>query len=383
MATIGVLGARWRAEVGPDGTIVPRDGAPLRWHVAADDRWHTPSESSSLRQRRVEGMPVVETRMRIPGGDVIERVYAVADRGGLTVVQVENDSPLPIAVAFEGRPVSSARPAAVVPIEGIELAAGTSVFPIGHRTTLTVALPHTGPVSAPLPIVPGIDAVVRGWTAILARAGTLTLPDATLVDSVAEARCELLLAFPDELLDDQVEFAVALGEITRLGTDVSEWTPELAAALSELCRRPPSWDVDAALDAGERVLVAADEQRAVRDLRRTRARREPGGLLPATAPAGVRVVPWIERSLLRDGVLLPDGIPPAWAGQSFEAHGLPGGGESTVSFAVRWHGERPAILWEVEGAPLELRSPKVAPGWVTTLPTGEALWPPFGAPTRV
>ena len=101
MATIGVLGAHWRAEVAADGTIVPEDGVALRWYVAADDRWHTPSTSSTLRQRRVDGMPAIETRVRIPGGDAVHRVYAVADAGGFTVVQIENDSPLPIAVALE------------------------------------------------------------------------------------------------------------------------------------------------------------------------------------------------------------------------------------------------------------------------------------------
>ncbi len=41
---------------------------------------------------------MVETKLRVPGGDAVHRVWAVADHGGLTVIEVENDSPMPIAV---------------------------------------------------------------------------------------------------------------------------------------------------------------------------------------------------------------------------------------------------------------------------------------------
>ena len=62
-------------------------------------------------------------------------------------------------------------------------------------------------------------------------------------------------------------------------------------------------------------------------------------------------------------------------GQPFEVHDVPIGIASTVSFAIRWHGPRPAVLWEVHGAPVELRSPQAAPAWSTREPRGEALWP--------
>ena len=38
--------------------------------------------------------------MRVPGGDAVQRLWSVPDDGGLTIVEVENDSPLPIACAF-------------------------------------------------------------------------------------------------------------------------------------------------------------------------------------------------------------------------------------------------------------------------------------------
>src|SRR4051794_35185768 len=131
MSIIGVLGGRWRATVTPWGAIEAWDALPaLDWYVAADDRWHRPADEPSVRQTRIDGTPVIETRLRIPNGDAVQRIYAVADHGGLTVVEVTNDSPLPIAVAFAGATVRSLRPPARMPIEGIELPSGTPVFPV-------------------------------------------------------------------------------------------------------------------------------------------------------------------------------------------------------------------------------------------------------------
>ncbi len=95
--TTGVLGGRWRATVTPWGGIQPWPHAaniggggveepPLEWHVAADDRWHTPAHEPAVRQQRIEGTAVVETRLRIPNGDAVQRVWSVPDHGGLTIV---------------------------------------------------------------------------------------------------------------------------------------------------------------------------------------------------------------------------------------------------------------------------------------------------------
>ncbi len=49
---------------------------------------------------------------------------------------------------------------------------------------------------------------------------------------------------------------------------------------------------------------------------------------------------------------------------------------TTASFAVRWHGERPAVLWEQQGdTPVELSAPDLDPEWRTTERSGETLWP--------
>lgn len=393
MTTIGVLGTRWRADVAPGGTIRPWDGLPeLSWYVAADDRWHRPEEEPSTRQALVEGTPVVETRVRIPGGDAIHRAYAIPDHGGLTVVQVENASSLPIAVAFAGAPVLSTRPPTEQPIAGIDLPAGAVLFPIGHRATLTVALAHDGrgPGTVPAELAPPLQ-VARGWTTLVERASRLVLPDAALVEGVVRERCALLLAGPAPLDDDAADpvgLLLGAAEIVRCGGAAEAWVPEVADAVHHLARLPDAWDVRAALAAAGIVLARAGEDRALGDLARVEARlraRAGSGspAVPADPPAGARRVAWTERGIATGPELFPAGIPPAWWGQHFEVHHVPTGPRSAVSFAIRWHGERPAILWEQEGEPVRLRGGAAAPGWSAAEASGDALWPAPGGSTEM
>ena len=75
-----------------------------------------------------------------------------------------------------------------------------------------------------------------------------------------------------------------------------------------------------------------------------------------------------------DGVLdiLP-GFNEEWLGQSIAVHRLPTA-VGLLSFALRWHGARPALLWEVEGdRNLTLRCASIDPEWSTTDQRGEAL----------
>jgi hypothetical protein len=88
----------------------------------------------------------------------------------------------------------------------------------------------------------------------------------------------------------------------------------------------------------------------------------------------------LERTIADGTDLFPGGLPPAWLGQNFEVYGVPTGPSSAVSFALRWHGERPAVLWECSGDRVVITSSGAAPGWSTSEHTGETLWPaPTGA----
>ena len=67
-----------------------------------------------------------------------------------------------------------------------------------------------------------------------------------------------------------------------------------------------------------------------------------------------------------DGLALCTVVPDTWLGQSWEAQGLPTA-EGRLGFAVRWHGDRPALLWELEPHPdVERRGdhrPGLDPTW--------------------
>ncbi|MDP9440951.1 MAG: hypothetical protein M3P34_01960, partial [Actinomycetota bacterium] len=76
------------------------------------------------------------------------------------------------------------------------------------------------------------------------------------------------------------------------------------------------------------------------------------------------------------GLVLASMLPPEWRGQGLEVHDAPTH-FGTLSFAVRWHGERPALLWDLEqragSGPVTLTAPGLDPEWSTTEPRGEAL----------
>jgi len=126
------------------------------------------------------------------------------------------------------------------------------------------------------------------------------------------------------------------------------------------------------------VLHAAGEDRAVADLRRMGLSSQRDHV-PDEMPTAPALVPsWAEHRLVTSdehaAQLMPLSFPPAWLGVDFEAHGLAIGLASTLSFAIRWHGDRPAVLWEVTGAPMPLTYGEAT--WSTGQLSGEALWPP-------
>lgn len=383
MITTGVLGGRWRASVTPWGGIEPwNEDADCQWHVAADDRWHSPQQEPAVRQRRIDGTAVAETRLHIPDGDAVQRVYSVADNGGLTVIEVENASPLPIAVAFTRGDLLTMRPPAA-PIEGIDLPSGSIAFPVGHRATITVAIPHTSSAAGALPSLPAVAGVVRGWLATVHRAGRLLLPDVALSDRVVAERCELALAGPASPDDDPVGFLLGVAQLVRIGEPADPWLPDVARSLESAARSAPrDWSLTAAIDGADRVLALAGDGRAQRDLAAMRklvasgsGSAAPFGLEPVPTEGG-RFLAWIEAVLFGEGGrLMPFGMPTGWMGANFEVYGLSTGSGGEVSFAIRWHGDRPAVLWEQHGEPCSLTSPTLAPGWSTSDPKGEALWP--------
>jgi hypothetical protein len=365
----GVLG-----HVDAGGSITSTTaGRTLSWYIAADDRWHTPSREAAVRQRMIDGVPVVETVVRVPGGDAIQRVYAVPDLGGLVVMEIENATTLPFAVAFDSAEVFTSRAPADVPIEGIELPSGSIVMPVGKTSRVWVAL---GGGRGPLPAIPAAADVVRGWTQTLDRSPRLALPDEAFTAWVRTARAAVLLRATPVFnrAGDLIEFVLTASERVRLGDPAEPWVDDVAEAavrIAKAARTAADPHADVALRRAADVLRAAGQERAANDVEAMPL----GPAAPSGPASAVRALVGSLDSWAsgrgRVVELLTAGIPAELLGQSFEVNDARAG-EAMVSYAVRWHGERPAVLWE-SSVPITVRCSAVDPAWHAEGTRGDAL----------
>jgi len=247
---VGTLDGRSPARVDAAGLITPCDaGWSLDWWLGADDRWYLPAREPTVRQRRLGAGPVLETTVRIPSGDARQTVYgALVDGREAIVVEIYNDSPVPIALALAIRPytVDGAEdlddirliglddrvlrvgdgPALVLPrppgtsggsantdVLGAVLAGreldwelsrtgavpnGVLLYPLPHRTSLRFLLvPSPPPIDGePVAVAaaPDRDEVARGWDAVIDGGARLEFPDPGLTAACNGARARLLLA---------------------------------------------------------------------------------------------------------------------------------------------------------------------------------------------
>lgn len=378
---VGVLGGSRTATVDHRGTVgSDRALWQLEWWIGAEDRWHLAPSETAVRQVLADGMPVVRTAMRVPGGDAVHEVFGATSDA--VVVDVENASPAPFVAAFvvrgatavaldgsdvlvDGVPALSAlRPPSrwAVTTDGtlVDVVAGGGavegpmpvrrdraarldaafLYPVAHRTRLRVGLAFgrrdaEALVGLDVTAVPAPEAVVRGWRAQLERGMRVVVPDPALQATVDADRAQLLLA----------------GQA---------WRPagEVVAALED-------WGFDD---------EAAAAWHRLGTLARRRARKRGlGGA--ASTPAG-RLLSLRRRLIAEDGprlALLPV-LPPVWRGRSLDVRGAPTR-LGPVSFSVRWHGNRAALLWEVPpGA--RACAPGLDASWSSDEARGETLLAP-------
>ena len=388
---VGVLGAPNVARVDERGTIALPDYT-FGWLVGAEDRWHDPRDDAAVRQRRLQPAPAYETRLRVPSGDAVQRVYGARGRDGhaYVVVEIENASPAPFAIAFV---VGSAqnRGRQVIAIDGnvlriedqatvvlprppmrwvtAEGATGTHaavtsgaaregpfealrgsqpeaalVLPVTHRTTLRVALALEVVKDAAVQLhdLPSIDASQRGWSAQLDRAMRAEVPG-TLGERIDGARASALLE------------ATVPGASAATIANLEDW----------------GFDDEAAEAWGRASFLTR---------RRARSRASIVDLQPRLASAtDEEVLRYARDVLVLDGGRTIDVLPgfvPAWVGASITVHDAPTRA-GLVSYAVRWHGDRPALLWDTpEG--VTVRAPVLDPSWSAEGGKGDALlasWP--------
>ena len=408
---LGIRGGGWNAIVNERGSVRLNDGSPvLDWHIAADDRWHDPSTEPSVRQTRRAGVPVIETRLRIPGGDAIQRVYAVADAGGLVVIEITNESTLPIAVAFTRSDVVSSRTPSPRGAQGIELPVGSVVFPVAHGSTLRVAL------RAPMHVanaventvvdverLPSFEQLQKGWLKSVEQAGYVIVPEGAVAPLVARLRSDALILSGHEIEDwsigaggdcanDPVAYILTLQELLRMGEKLTgdsaqirvDHAARLAQCVETLLKDHKKssilpWDVERALFAAQFVFARMGENRAADDVAAAQLRLSSAAEPPNVMPTDIRAIAWVEEKMVavqRDGSvqIFGRGIPRLWLGANLECHRVAAGPLHTVSFGIRWHGEKPALLWEVSGpAGVKLDAGLCDPTWTSVESTGETL----------
>ena len=439
---LDVLGAPGWGEVDARGLIQPgTNELTLDWWVGASDRWHRASQEAAVRQSDMGAGAVVETHMKVPDGDAVQRVWAVAAGGGpaVAVVEVGNEAATAFAVALVvkspgsvitvnqagvavgGKPmlVWDRPPAgaavghdaveALLEVEGGGAAGfdhkgrdlAALVWPLPHSARLAVSVSLGPGVPPPPSDLPDADAVLRGWQAHLERGARIEVPDEGMARRIDRNRrrwlgltgrmetaevvelCELSVRLNHHGYHEDA--ALVLDEIAARWTTEApterlraftvhhdltrdlETASRFVEAVAEAVEAAARLGAEVPLEPVERLLVAAGQVRAAQDLRRL-------NLSPADPPSdGLRAELVADHG---EELLLAPGFRSAWLGGSLAVYGLPTR-FGPVSYAVRWHGTRPALLWELDARPgqkpVTLRAPALDQSWSSDEPTGETL----------
>ncbi|MEO1064418.1 MAG: hypothetical protein AAFZ07_23610 [Actinomycetota bacterium] len=102
---VGSLDSPHRAAVDGAGLVAPaRAGWTIDWWIGLDDRWIAPSREAAVRQRLLDGAPVVETVLRVQGGEVIHRAYGARIGPDAAIIEIENATQQPVSLALAVRP---------------------------------------------------------------------------------------------------------------------------------------------------------------------------------------------------------------------------------------------------------------------------------------
>ena len=238
MAEIGSIGVEPVHSVSSNGGVEPLgSGCLVHWGVRADDRWHIARDEQAVRQIVAEDGVTIETRLRVPGGDIVHRASSTPYRNtSLVIVEIENETPLPVAIALftvgagiwrcEGnmlfrnsvsvisasKPVSHCLIAASeddmmndLKLEESQNDAKRSKSVKGSHVATVFPLPHTSSLrlvfcvenkldSLPTPDdLPNLEGIANGWNAHLDYGSTVVLEDERVQKVLFAARRHLLV----------------------------------------------------------------------------------------------------------------------------------------------------------------------------------------------
>lgn len=289
-------------------------GRPLSVEVwfGAGQRWVRGGSGDGLRQRRVDGLPIVETRQRVGEADIVQTAWAdePGTGSGRINIRLTNETDDAVIAAVVVRPYERLRRGAIAAIRCVDsliVANGRPVVDLGRvpgdcATAIdtdrsgaavleSVSLPEgtqagswqladeggRASLAAMIPLTPGVDrtiqvldgreeptvvpaptdAVVRGWKQHLEAVGTIELPSwpthlfTSLTSSVLGAAADRRRPLGDsswEPIDDAV-LVSALGAVGQGGAGAPITSDLLAGVVSGAIDRTRWPDVAAAVAA--------------------------------------------------------------------------------------------------------------------------------------
>lgn len=310
-------------------------------------------------------------------------------------------------------------------------AQAAGVWPVPHTSSVTCVI-ELGGATSPQSAVPTTDDINRGWVSHLG-AGMSVSVDERVDSALAVAQRVLLTAPGDRSSAPMVIQALVHGgfaDEARLRLGLLEDHPDDAAVLTSMARwfqvdghldalheglvpvaraahgvagspdplRGPPWLASAlrALSDGMRAIDqpdVADRIASVQVVDETgiapsldheqlfalvtgadAAWSWPGDDVAAAASVieAVREVAIADRERVIEAI---PSLPPQWRGQPIDVLRAPTGlGE--FSYGLRWHGARPALLWELDAAPdspVTVRAPGIDPVFESAALSGETL----------
>lgn len=413
------IGDRWRvAHVDPGARRHRIDDAPVyetRLRVPTGDVVHRVAVANDGVSRvlviEFENMSSDAVAVALVGrahGVELQATRDAVTLGGQVWIQPERRAGGAVAVSGAQDPWSKIRrdpPTAAVSARGDEVAAGL-VMALPHRQTVKFGVVIAG-TALSRPANPA--EIASGWRAVTAETLTIDVADADLgvawrrilgdlvvqagsddPRSAAETAPILDIAGLDREADRARAVVVSSAESglltgsaavaalralasreLRIGRDsgLNELADVLVAGASDSLDRDTANQLARALEAGP-PRVAADAERLAASV-------DPNVVYqPSTlaATAADRVLGTLIDDSRPDHIdLLPE-IPPEWFSRPIDVRGF-GTLWGRMSFSVRWHGHRPALLWERAGSHdnVELRCRGIDPSWSSVERQGETL----------
>ena len=433
---IGNLGSSARADVDQFGAVTTRLGTGITWLIGADDRWHAPHETAATRQRFVEGLPVVATAMRVPGGDIVATTYGARSSNGCdaAVIDFANDSALPVALSIvvsalrsidldgdvvvvdgarcihlgkiPARNAQGSYDAVVEAVTSGKAATGWSgelqatwfqrrkkspvcaafVVPLTHRTSHRIAVAMDDAVGVDHPTTfADSDAVVRGWDAHL-RSGIRIESADIVAGDWSMIRTTALLSAPSGDAAKQLctfgfsDEAIGMAEDLWVAGDLRGVVAATAAVWRTQRKLPMIDGLDHIL--GEVLRVHAAEPTLMAECADVL-----DGIGQSDVAAKVRrdleELPVHEtvanRAVLRIVGTTIDVCPDATLvvqGNQVAVYDAPTP-LGLFGFAIRWHGDRPALLWTLDPhdalANAVVTASTLDPSWSSGEFSGEVL----------